>query len=126
MTKEYRPGKVPVNKIGEAAGVYDAGRKEEPALSTISSKNQITLPIHLLREIGLGPGDRLAVSREGNRLILRARPKNWASHYAGSLKGLYGNTREEIDAYIKEQRDDSHRAELIEEAWHGQRPAAKE
>ncbi|MGE0058139.1 MAG: AbrB/MazE/SpoVT family DNA-binding domain-containing protein [Dehalococcoidia bacterium] len=95
-------------------------------MSTISSKNQITLPIHLLREIGLGPGDRLAVTREGNRLILRARPKNWASYYAGSLKDLYGNTREEIDAYIEDLRDDSHREKQIEEAWDGQRPAAQE
>jgi predicted nucleic acid-binding protein len=65
-------------RIAEAAVAYNSGRKEEPVLSTISSKNQITLPVHLLREIGLGPGDRLAVTREGNRLILRARPKNWA------------------------------------------------
>lgn len=126
MTKEYRPGKVPKHRVAEAAAVYNADRKEEPALSTISSKNQITLPIHLLREIGLGPGDRLAVTREGNRLILRARPKNWASYYAGSLKDLYGNTREEIDAYIEDLRDDSHREKQIEEAWDGQRPAAQE
>jgi AbrB family looped-hinge helix DNA binding protein len=96
-------------------------------LSTISSKNQITLPIQLLREIGLGPGDRLAVTREGNRLILRARPKNWATHYAGILKGVYGDTREEIDAYIEEQRDDGgHRDALIEEAWNGKRPETEE
>ena len=96
-------------------------------LSTISSKNQITLPIQLLREMGLGPGDRLAVTLEGNRLILRARPKNWVQHYRGILKGLYGNSREEIDAYIEEQRDDGgYRDALIEEAWNGKRPAAEE
>jgi AbrB family looped-hinge helix DNA binding protein len=114
-------------KVAEAAVAYDSGRKEEPVLSTISSKNQITLPIQLLREIGLKPGDRLAVTRDGNKLILRARPKNWVEYYRGSLKGLYGNTREEIDAYIEEQRDDGgHRDALIEEAWNGKRPATEE
>ena len=126
MTREYRPRKVPPQKVAEAALAYNADRREEPALSTISSKNQITLPIHLLREIGLGPGDRLAVTREGNRLILRARPKNWARYYAGSLAGLYGNSREEIDDQLSDLRDDGGRAERIEEAWDGKRPAAEE
>jgi AbrB family looped-hinge helix DNA binding protein len=127
LPDEYRPRKVrkPL-KIGEAAVAYDIGRKEEPVLSTISSKNQITLPVQLLREIGLGPGDRLAVTREGNRLILRARPKNWAEYYGGSLKGLYGNTVEEIDDYVRELRDDNRRQRLIEEAWDGKRSAAEE
>ena len=35
---------------------------QEPVLSTISSKNQITLPVRLLRELGLGPGDRVAIT----------------------------------------------------------------
>jgi AbrB family looped-hinge helix DNA binding protein len=95
-------------------------------MSTISSKNQITLPAHLLRELGLTAGDRLAMSREGDRLILRARPKNWASYYGGSLKGLYGSTKDEVDAYIDELREDDSRDQAIEEAWNGQRPASKE
>jgi hypothetical protein len=74
----------------------------------------------------MGPGDRLAVTREGDKLILRARPKHWAGYYAGSLKGLYGNTAEEIDDYVRELRDDSRREQLIEEAWDGKRPAAEE
>lgn len=127
MEDEYRSKRArrPRNKIGEAALSYETGW-EEPVLMTISSKNQITLPIHLLRELGLGPGDRLAVALEGNRLILRPRPKNWATYYAGSLKGLYGNTVEEIDDYVRQLRDDSRRQELIEEAWDGKRTAAKE
>ena len=94
--------------------------------TSISSKNQITLPVHLLRELGLSAGDRVAISRDGNRLILRARPKNWVSHYAGSLAGLYGDTKEEIDAYVRELRDDRGRDQKIEEAWNGQRPASQE
>jgi len=112
-------------KVKEAAVEYIVGRREDPALSTISSKNQITLPAQILREMGLGAGDRLAVTREGNRLILRPRPKDWVEYYGGSLRGLYGETREEEDAYIRELRDDTVREQAIEEAWSGRKPDSK-
>jgi AbrB family looped-hinge helix DNA binding protein len=110
-------------KVREAAAVYHVGRGEEGAVSTISSKNQITLPAHMLRELGLGPGDRLAVNREGNRLVLRARPRDWVKYHGGGLAGLYGGSREEIDAYIRDLRDDAERDEALERAWSGTEPA---
>jgi AbrB family looped-hinge helix DNA binding protein len=103
--------------VAEAALVYDT--EEAPAVTTISSKNQITLPAHLLREMGLGPGDRLAIGREGNRLVLRARPKDWVRHYAGSLSGLYGGSKEEVDGYLRDLREEGGRAAEIERAWSG-------
>lgn len=114
------------SKVGEAAAVYGVEREGGPSVTTISSKNQITLPAHLLREMGLGPGDRLAVDREGSRLVLRGRPKDWVRHYAGSLSGLYGGTREEIDGYLKDLRDEGARALEIERAWSGGERSAKE
>ena len=84
FTYQRRSDKLPTAKVAEAALEYIVTRREE-AVSTISSKNQITLPAQLLRELGLGPGDRLAVTRDGGRLVLRARPKDWVEHYAGSL-----------------------------------------
>jgi len=110
------------SKVREAAVEYIVGRREEPAVSTISSKNQITLPAHLLREMGLGAGDRLAVIREGNRLVLRARPKDWVKYHAGSLAGAYGRDRRAIDAYLSELREDRARDEAIERAWAGREP----
>lgn len=120
----YRPraDKLPQQRVAEAALEYITNRREE-AVTTISSKNQITLPVQLLRQMGVGPGDRLAVALEGGRLVLRARPKDWVKHYAGSLRGLYGDTAEEMDAYVRELRDTSHRDELIERAWSGTEPA---
>jgi antitoxin ChpS len=106
---EYLPSERRSGKVKEAAVEYIVGRREDPALSTISSKNQITLPAQLLREMGLGAGDRVAISREGNRLVLRARPKDWVGYYGGSLRGLYGDSREEQDAYVRELRDESDR-----------------
>jgi AbrB family looped-hinge helix DNA binding protein len=102
---------------------YITGGREEPALSTISSKNQITLPARLLRELGLGSGDRLAISREGSRLVLRARPRDWVKYHAGSLAGAYGRSRREVDAYVRGLRTDEERDAKIERAWAGREPA---
>lgn len=103
---EYLPSKLGNRKVKEAAVEYIVAASEEPALTTISSKNQITLPAHLLRELGLSAGDRLVVRREGNRLVLRPRPKDWVEYYGGSLRGLYGESHEEMDAYVKELRSE--------------------
>jgi len=92
-------------------------------MTTISSKNQITLPAHLLREMGLSAGDRLAVAREGTRLVLRPRPRDWVAYHAGSMAGHYGRNREEQDAYVEELRRDYGREAEIERAWSGTEPA---
>ena len=94
-------------------------------MTTISSKNQITLPAHLLREMGLGAGDRLSISREGGRLILRGRPKDWIRNHAGSLAGAYGKDKREIDAHIQELRQDETRDAEIERAWSGRKPSSE-
>jgi AbrB family looped-hinge helix DNA binding protein len=101
---EYLPSKNTSRKVREAAVEYIAARSEDPALTTISSKNQITLPAQLLREMGLGAGDRLAIRREGYRLVLRPRPRDWVEYHGGSLRGLYGETSAEKDAYVNELR----------------------
>ncbi len=116
--------KIEGGKVAEAALEYIVGGRDEDAMTTISSKNQITLPAHLLREMGLGAGDRLAITREGTRLVLRARPRDWVSYHAGSLAGHYGGSREEQDAYVRELRQEAEpREEEIERAWSGTEPA---
>ena len=72
--------------------------------TTISSKNQITLPARLLREMGLKAGDQLAVGIEEGSLVLHPRPRDWVSYAAGALKGVYGKTKEDVDAYLDELR----------------------
>ncbi len=74
--------------------------------TTLSSKYQITLPARLVRELGLKPGDKLAVELVEGRLVLHPRPKDWLSYVAGSMPGYYGKTKEEIDAYLREVRGD--------------------
>jgi AbrB family looped-hinge helix DNA binding protein len=72
--------------------------------TTISSKYQITLPARLVRELGLKAGDKLAIQLGQGVLVLHPRPADWVSYTAGSLKGVYGQTKEDVDAYLREVR----------------------
>ena len=118
FTYQRKTDKIPAARVAEAALEYIVNRREE-SVSTISSKNQITLPVQLLRQMGVGPGDRLAVALEGGRLVLRARPKDWVEHYAGSLRGHWGGRVGEIEAEIREGRETPERDAEIERAWTG-------
>jgi bifunctional DNA-binding transcriptional regulator/antitoxin component of YhaV-PrlF toxin-antitoxin module len=53
--------------------------------ATLSSKNQITLPVEYLRGLGLKPKDRLEIREEKGQLILRRAPDFFA--LKGFLKG---------------------------------------
>ncbi|MGH2905943.1 MAG: AbrB/MazE/SpoVT family DNA-binding domain-containing protein [Solirubrobacterales bacterium] len=65
----------------------------ERGRSTVSSKNQITLPVDALRKAGFGPGTRLEVTvNELNEIVLRdanESPADRAERLAGSLTGVY-------------------------------------
>lgn len=71
---------------------------------TLSSKNQITIPVAMVRALGLKAGDELNIIQVGDHLALFPTPANWVDYFRGSLKGVYGSTKEEIDRYIAEER----------------------
>lgn len=52
---------------------------------TISSKNQITLPAQLLRDLGLAPKKKLIVQRQSDAIVMQPLKKSVASELAGSL-----------------------------------------
>ena len=70
----------------------------------ISSKNQITLPVAALQHLKAGPGQKVRAVLRGRSLLLLPHPVSWVEYYAGSAQGLYGHTKEEIDAYLREVR----------------------
>lgn len=54
--------------------------------TTLSSKNQITLPVAYLRHLGLHPKDRLEIREVDGQLLLRKAPDFLAMR--GRFKGL--------------------------------------
>lgn len=71
---------------------------------TVSSKRQITLPAEIVRRLGIEAGDKLAVELIGDRIIVIPEPESWVDYFAGSMKGVYGDTKAEIDRYVAEER----------------------
>lgn len=71
---------------------------------TVSSKRQITLPAAMARELGIEPGGKLVAHVEDGCIVLRPRPASWLEYITSGPGGVYGKTKEEVDAYIKDVR----------------------
>jgi AbrB family looped-hinge helix DNA binding protein len=73
--------------------------------ATVSTKGQFVIPAELREELGIRPGTRIAIMREGNRIILE--PVN--KEYIRSLKGCLAGGPSMTDALLKERRDEERR-----------------
>jgi bifunctional DNA-binding transcriptional regulator/antitoxin component of YhaV-PrlF toxin-antitoxin module len=76
------------------------------ATVTISTKHQLTLPIDMVRDLGLEPGQKYVIANEEGRIVIYPDKHSRTEYFAGSLGGLYGKTREDVDAYLAEVRGD--------------------
>ena len=75
--------------------------------TTITGKNQITLPARGVRQLGWEKGDRLLVDVVDvgglQMMVLLRYPDNWAETFAGRLTGVFG-THGEALRYLEEER----------------------
>ena len=75
--------------------------------TTITGKNQVTLPAEAVRQLGWEKGDRLLVNvidMNGLKMMTLMRPaEDWGDALAGRLAGVIG-THEENLAYLEEER----------------------
>jgi AbrB family looped-hinge helix DNA binding protein len=55
----------------------------------VSSKNQITLPVDVMRSAGLEPGDEVTVRRVGDGEVLVAARGSRVRRHAGIATGIY-------------------------------------
>ncbi len=60
----------------------------------------------MVRALGIQPGDKLVMTVRDGSMTLIKRPDSWVDHYAGIAEGLYGQSKEEIDEYLRESRGD--------------------
>jgi AbrB family looped-hinge helix DNA binding protein len=72
--------------------------------TTITGKNQISLPAEALRQLQWARGDRLVVETFGDDFILlMRRPENWTEAFAGRLTDVFG-THEETLRWLADER----------------------
>ncbi len=69
----------------------------------LSSKGQLILPREIRVALNLQEGDVLVVSLSGDELKI-SRPAELAASTRGLVKGTYGKTKKQIDAYLQEER----------------------
>ena len=68
-------------------------RRGRATTSRISSKNQITIPVEVLREVNLKPGDRVQFHLDkSNRLVVTPIDSEWLKtldEVLGSMSGMW-------------------------------------
>jgi AbrB family looped-hinge helix DNA binding protein len=75
-------------------------------LATVSTKGQFVIPAEIREALGIRPGTRIAVLREGNRIILEPVNKEYVRALRGSLAGGPSMT----DALLRDRRDEDRRS----------------
>ncbi len=70
----------------------------------VSSKNQVTIPIEICRELNVRKGSRLVMEIADGRIVITPEPDNYTKYYYSMAKGTYGNTVEEIEAGVQAER----------------------
>ena len=75
----------------------------------LSTKNQITLPVAMVRRLGLRPGDEIDLMVEGDMIQAERRPKT-PQEWIGRLRGAMAQTpewktKDDIDAWIRGERE---------------------
>lgn len=76
--------------------------------TTITGKNQVSLPAKSVKELGWERGDRLIVEILGDdMLVLVKRPDKWAEAFAGQLTNVFG-THEETVRWLDGERGGWH------------------
>lgn len=75
----------------------------------LNQKSQIVISKEIRKSLGLKPGDQLAAVVEGNKIVLRPKPKSSTARLRGLGKGTWSN-RAKIDDYIEKLRDEWKRA----------------
>ncbi len=88
----------------------------EQIYATVSSKGQLVIPASIREELGIEPGTRVAIRREGPELILK--PETLAAKLAmiKKMRGIAAGGPSLCDELLDDRRRERER-ELREEGW---------
>jgi bifunctional DNA-binding transcriptional regulator/antitoxin component of YhaV-PrlF toxin-antitoxin module len=110
--KQRKPRRTEAPMLREARAEYRTGERmidtEDHAITRLSSKNQITLPVAMVRGLGMKAGDEISLRVLGDTIYLSRRPQTaeeWLAKFSGSIHVPGWETKESIDAYVQGERD---------------------
>jgi AbrB family looped-hinge helix DNA binding protein len=88
----------------------------EHVYATISSKGQLVIPAAIREELGIEPGTRIAIRREGAELVLK--PETLAAKLATikRMRGITAGGPSLCEELLEDRRRERER-ELREEGW---------
>ncbi len=69
----------------------------------LSKKGQFVIPKSMRDALGVKEGDELLVTLEG-RVVILARPQDYARATRGLLKGTWGGSQKAVDRYLQKER----------------------
>jgi len=74
-------------------------------LVKLGRKGQMVLPKKIRDALGLKEGDSLMVVLQGKGQVILTTPEQYAALTKGMLKGTWGRNRQEIERYLKRERE---------------------
>ena len=77
----------------------------EPIKVTVSNRGYIVLPAFLRKEMEIGPGTKMLIRRDRDKLILETMP-SFTEKLAGLTNRSIADTTEDVDVYIDAERAD--------------------
>lgn len=69
----------------------------------VSRRGQVVIPIGVRRQLGIRAGDTVVIV-SGDHEAIVMKPGRYAESLKGMAKGMFGRTREEIDALVRAER----------------------
>ena len=77
---------------------------------TVSSKGQMVIPAAIREELGIEPGTRVAIRREGDELILRPLTRAATMRLIKQLRGMTAGGPSLTDELLSERRAEDAKA----------------
>ena len=82
----------------------------ETVFTTVSSKGQLVIPAEMREALGIEPGTRVAIRREGDELILRPATQAVARRLIKELCGITAGGPSMTEDLIAERREEDKKA----------------
>jgi AbrB family looped-hinge helix DNA binding protein len=69
----------------------------------VSRKHQVVVPREAREALGVGAGDELVVEVEKGKVMVKARPRNYARHMLGLHKDVWKGVK--VEEYVRKERE---------------------